>query len=314
MLEDDLRFFPPYNAAPLVRQETLDAHPGLEAAIARLAFRIPDNTAQALNNLVESNGESLADTARAFLELEGLVEGQDPAAMAALEGLKAQIAPSAGARSLSPVTRPGFGALLVSRWRHLRRQIIEHLTLTLVAVLLATLVAIPLGIVITKHRWLRQLVLGIAGILQTVPSLALLAFMIPLLGLNVFAAIAALFLYALLPILRNTYTGIVEVDPELVEAAEGMGLRPQQVLFRIQLPLAARTIMAGIRTSTVICVGVATLAAFIGSGGLGEPIVEGLYLNDVPLILTGALPAAALALLCDLLVGWAERSLQTGNK
>lgn len=263
---------------------------------------------------MESNGESLADTARAFLELEGLVEGQDPAAMAALEGLKAQIAPSAGARSLSPVTRPGFGALLVSRWRHLRRQIIEHLTLTLVAVLLATLVAIPLGIVITKHRWLRQLVLGIAGILQTVPSLALLAFMIPLLGLNVFAAIAALFLYALLPILRNTYTGIVEVDPELVEAAEGMGLRPQQVLFRIQLPLAARTIMAGIRTSTVICVGVATLAAFIGSGGLGEPIVEGLYLNDVPLILTGALPAAALALLCDLLVGWAERSLQTGNK
>ncbi|MCL4143956.1 UNVERIFIED_CONTAM: hypothetical protein GTU68_037406, partial [Idotea baltica] len=189
-------------------------------------------------------------------------------------------------------------------------RLIEHLTLTFASVLLAAIVAIPLGIFITSRPRLRQIVLGFAGVLQTVPSLALLAFMIPLLGLNVTAAIAALFLYALLPILRNTYTGITEVDGALVEAAQGMGLRPNEVLWRIQMPLAMRTIMAGIRTSTVISIGVATLAAFIGSGGLGEPIVEGLYLNDAGLILTGAVPAAALAVLADAGLGWAERALE----
>jgi len=130
---------------------------------------------------------------------------------------------------------------------------------------------------------------------------------VPWLGLSATAAIAALFLYAVLPILRNTYTGIAEVAPDLVEAARGIGLRDHQILLRVQLPLAARTIMAGIRTSTVVGIGVATLAAFIGAGGLGEPIVTGLQLNDPNLVLTGAVPAAGLALLADLGLGLAER-------
>jgi len=144
-----------------------------------------------------------------------------------------------------------------------------------------------------------------------VPSLALLAFMIPLpgLGLGARSAIAALFLYALLPILRNTYTGIREVDADLIEAARGMGLRGRQILLRVELPLATRTIMAGIRTSTIISIGVATLAAFIGAGGLGDPIITGLQLDDVRLILSGAIPAALLAIIVDWLLGRLEKAL-----
>ena len=153
--------------------------------------------------------------------------------------------------------------------------------------------------------------IGAIGVIQTIPSLALLAFMIPLpfLGLGARSAITALFLYALLPIVRNTYTGIREVDAELLDAGRGMGLSPGQILFRVKLPLAMRTIMAGVRTSTVISIGVATLAAFIGAGGLGDPIVTGLQLNDTYLILSGALPAALLAILVDLLLGRVERRL-----
>jgi osmoprotectant transport system permease protein len=155
-------------------------------------------------------------------------------------------------------------------------------------------------------------VLGATGVIQTIPSLALLAFMVPIpgLGLGARPAVAALFLYALLPIVRNTYTAIQEVDPDLVEAAVGLGLTDRQLLLRVQLPLAIPTIMAGIRTSTVISIGVATLAAFIGAGGLGDPIITGLKLNDTTLVLTGAVPAAGLAIVADWLLARLERRLR----
>ncbi|MCG8462374.1 MAG: ABC transporter permease [Holophagales bacterium] len=190
---------------------------------------------------------------------------------------------------------------------------LEHVFLTAVAVGLAILVAVPLGILLTRLPRLSAPVLGAAGVLQTVPSLALLAFMIPIpgLGLGTRSAIAALFLYALLPILRNTATGIREVDPDVVQAAVGMGLTDAQVLRLVELPLAFRTIMAGIRTSTVISIGVATLAAFIGAGGLGDPIVTGLQLNDTQLVLSGAIPAALLAIGVDALLGRVEAALAT---
>jgi osmoprotectant transport system permease protein len=158
---------------------------------------------------------------------------------------------------------------------------------------------------------LQRPLLGGASVLQTVPSLALLAFLIavPGLGLGAEAAVVALVLYAVLPILRNTFTGLDSVDAELIDAARGLGLTPRQVLLCIQLPLAARTILAGLRTAAVISVGIATLAAFIGAGGLGQPIVEGLYLNDTSLVLSGALPAAVLALVVDAVLGWVERRL-----
>jgi len=292
VLEDDRRFFPPYNAAPLVREDTLQAHPELEAVLSRLAFRLPDRVMQSLNYAVEAEGRTFAAVARTFLKREGLVAGGSAEA------------------ETGPRKRPGFFRVMSERAGETLWLTAEHIGLTMIAVLLAAVFAIPLGILITKHPRFRQIVLGTAGVVQTIPSLALLAFMIPILGLGIDAAIAALFMYAVLPILRNTYTGIVEVDADLLEAARGMGMRPGQVLTRVQLPLAMRTIMAGIRTSTVISIGVATLAAFIGAGGLGEPIVTGLYLDDANLILAGAIPAAVLAVLADIGLGRLELVLQ----
>ena len=153
------------------------------------------------------------------------------------------------------------------------------------------------------------MVLGLAGIVQTVPSLALLVFLIPVFGLSAWSAVAALFLYALLPIVRNTCTGILGVSDDLIDAARGMGMRRGEILRKVQLPLAAPTILAGVRTATVISVGFAVLAAFIGAGGLGGFIVDGLALNDTPLLLLGAVPAALLAVLLDRLLERVERAV-----
>ncbi|MBD0287070.1 MAG: ABC transporter permease subunit [Flavisolibacter sp.] len=160
---------------------------------------------------------------------------------------------------------------------------------------------------IVQRKRLSGLVLGFAGILQTIPSIALLGFMIPLLGIGPLPAITALFLYALLPIIRNTYTGITEVDPSIVEAAKGMGLSKRQILFQVQLPLALPVILAGVRTATVINVGVATLAAYIAAGGLGEFIFGGIALNNTNMILAGAIPAALLAILFDFLLSGIQK-------
>ena len=295
VLEDDRGFFPPYNALVLARGSTLRETPGLEEALAELAFTLDDAQAMALNHRVEVGGESFESVARDYLVRAGLLEPRGEAPPA-------------------PVTaRAERGPLwsLVEDRTRLARLTLEHLGLVTLSVLIAALLALPLGLVATRAPRLRQIALGGASVLQTVPSLALLAFLIsiPGLGLGASSAVVALVLYAVLPILRNTVTGIEGVDPELVDAARGLGLTPRQVLLRIQLPLALHTLLAGLRTSAVISVGVATLAAFIGAGGLGQPIVEGLYLNDTALILSGALPAAALALVVDGALGLLARVL-----
>ncbi|MEO0477988.1 MAG: glycine betaine ABC transporter substrate-binding protein [Planctomycetota bacterium] len=297
VLEDDRSFFPPYEASALVNGQTARDHPQLQGVLSELAFRIPDETARSLNFLVESEGDLVRDVARAFLEIEGLVE--ESSEIAEVRSRLRDLIAGRGPTSAESGRRSSFFGLLSQSWRDLMVLTGEHLLLTLLAVLFAALVAVPLGILILERPYLRELILGAAGVVQTIPSLALLAFMIPLFGLDPVSAVAALFLYAMLPILRNTYTGIVEVDPDLIDAARGMGMRPREILVRVQLPLASRTILAGVRTSAVISIGVATLAAFIGAGGLGEPIVNGLYLNDTNLILLGAIPAALLAVLAD---------------
>ncbi|WP_339267275.1 ABC transporter permease [Paenibacillus sp. FSL R5-0744] len=182
-----------------------------------------------------------------------------------------------------------------------------HMQLVLLSMLFAIIVGIALGIMITRVKPLKGITLGAAGILQTIPSLAMLGFMIPLFGIGMKTAVVALFLYSLLPIIRNTYTGITDVDPSIVEAARGMGMKSWQILFRVQLPLALSVIMAGIRTAAVINVGTATLAAFIGAGGLGEFIFLGIQRNIEALTLLGAIPAAILALVLDYLLGLLER-------
>lgn len=193
------------------------------------------------------------------------------------------------------------------RWSELLVSTGEHIQLVLLSMALAILIGIPAGILVTRVSFLKSWIIGGASILQTIPSLALLGFMIPLLGIGMKTAIAALFLYSLLPIIRNTYTGIKDVDPAIIEAARGMGMTGTQILFRVQMPLALSVIMAGIRTATVINVGTATLAAFIGAGGLGDFIFLGITRNIDALILLGALPAALMALLFDYLLGLLER-------
>jgi osmoprotectant transport system permease protein len=187
---------------------------------------------------------------------------------------------------------------------------IEHLWLTGAAMLLAAVVAIPLGIWLTRApRW-AQPVLTIANVLQTIPSLAMFGFLLPLPWLGERAAriaIAALTAYALLPILRNTYAGIRGIDPALIEVAQALGLTGMQRLFKIELPLAASFILAGLRTATVTCVGIATIAAAVGAGGLGELIFRGVASVDNRLVLAGAVPAALLALIADALLGLLER-------
>lgn len=188
----------------------------------------------------------------------------------------------------------------------LLQQTLVHSGLTFISLCIAIIVSVPLGIWITrKARWAGP-VLGVAGILQTIPSIALLGFMIPLLGIGAKPAIVALFLYALLPIIRNTYSGILGVNPAVKEAATAMGMTRRQVLWKVELPLAFPVILAGIRTATVITVGVATLAAYIGAGGLGEFIFGGIALNNSAMILAGAIPAALLALFFDFLLSRLE--------
>ena len=184
----------------------------------------------------------------------------------------------------------------------LATQTLEHIGLTFISLFLAVLVGLPLGVLISRKQKLSSPVLGVAGILQTIPSIALLGFMIPLLGIGPKPAIVALLLYALLPIIRNTYTGITGVDSVVKEAATAMGMSAWQILFKVELPLAMPVILAGIRTATVITVGVATLASYIAAGGLGEFIFGGISLNNTNMILAGAIPAALLAIIFDFLL------------
>ena len=190
---------------------------------------------------------------------------------------------------------------------------LEHVELVLIAMTAAILIGVPLGMLIVRRAKLRTLALGIAGIFQTIPSLALFGFLIPIPfigGIGQRTAIVALTLYALLPILRNTYVGLTEIDPAVLESAEAMGMTQAQILFRVRLPLGLAVILAGVRTATIITIGVATIAAAIGAGGLGTFIFRGVALVNDSLLLAGAIPAALLAILADFLLGRLERRLR----
>jgi osmoprotectant transport system permease protein len=274
VLEDDRDFFPRYAALPLVRT---DFPAGAAAALAELEGRIDAERMRRLNAEVMVEGRPFEAVAAEFLATAGLVE--------------------AGTAPAGPPPSRLLGHTL------------DHLRLTGVALGLACVLGLPLGIVVHRSRRLASAVLYGAGLLQTIPSIALLALMIPLFGIGWMPAIVALFLYSLLPILRNTITALLTVDPLLRRVAVGMGLTPLQQVRWLLLPMALPTILAGVRTAAVISIGTATLAAFVGAGGLGEPIVTGLSLNDPRLILQGAVPAALLALATELAFELLERRL-----
>lgn len=193
-----------------------------------------------------------------------------------------------------------FFETLNARKGELLTTLIEHIQISFIALLIAVIIGVPLGIMLTKTKKLSEVVINVAAVLQTIPSLALLGLMIPLFGIGKVPAIIALVIYALLPILRNTFTGIDEVDDSLVEAAKGIGMKPMRRLTKVELPIAMPVIMAGIRTAMVLIIGTATLAALIGAGGLGDLILLGIDRNNTSLIILGAIPAALLAIFFDI--------------
>ncbi len=289
VLEDDLSFFPPYEACALVRGSALEAYPEIAAALGLLAGALDADAMRALNLRVEHGGEAIEVVAQDALETLGLV----------------------GARDVDAVTTRdrGFWSYVWANRDALWHRVIEHLGLTVIALGLGVVVAVPIGLALERNRRMAEPVIRAIGITQTVPSLALLAFMIPLLGIGAPPAITALFVYSLFPMVRNTFSGVRDASPSAVTAASALGMTARQVLLHVRLPLAAPIIMAGVRTAAVITVGTATLAAFIGAGGLGEPIISGLQSNDTTEILSGAVPAAALALSVDGVLALVERHL-----
>lgn len=273
ILEDNLNFFPKYEAIPLI-QKNLPTQ--AQSTLLEMKNLIDNNVMTSLNEKA-AEGESFEKIAQDFLISNQLVKNSN-----------------------THHTR-GFN------WSKLITRTKTHLLLTCLAVLLAALIAIPLATWISDKPKLAQPILTFTGLLQTIPSIALLTFMIPLVGIGFKPALLGLFIYSLLPIVRNTYVAMNSIDPRIVLAAQGIGLYPREIFFSVKLPLSLPMILAGIRTATILNIGTATLAAFIGAGGLGEPIVMGLALNDTKIILEGAIPAAILAIIMDFFFSFLEK-------
>ena len=274
-LADDLRFFQRYDAVLLYRLDVASrVGPGAVEALRRLEGRIDEGQMVALNARAKLDRVPQADVAAAFVREAFGVTAARP--------------------------RTDAASMILGR-------VAEHLLLVGVSLLAAILLAIPLGIVAARRRRTGQVVLAVVGVVQTLPTLALLVFMIPLFGIGTLPAIVALFLYGLLPIVRNTHAGLTGIPSALLESAEALGLSSAARLRLVELPLASPLILAGIKSAAVITVGTATLGALIGAGGLGQPIFTGIRLDDVSLILQGAIPASLLALAVQGLFELVER-------
>ena len=276
-LEDDARYFPSYQAVILWRADLFEHRPEVVASLQRLEGRLPEAEMIALNRAAKIDREPSRAVAARYLAGSFGVE--------------------------SSVTTVG------DRRRSLWWTTVEHLSLVLPSLFAAMLLALPMGIAAARRPRLGQFVLGLTGVLQTIPALALLVVLIPLLGLGAAPAIAALFLYSLLPIVRNTQSGLAGLPAGLLESADALGLSRRERLWRIELPLALPAILAGVKTAAVLNIGTATLGALVGSGGYGQPILTGIRLADTSLILRGAIPAALMALTAQALFEWAERRL-----
>ncbi|MEZ4701968.1 MAG: glycine betaine ABC transporter substrate-binding protein [Rhodothermales bacterium] len=276
VIEDDAGFFPEYQAVVLYRADLEARVPEIDALLRRLEGRIDAPAMTRMNARAKQDRIPEKQVAADFLNTQIL--GVD-AVEVAVESRAARLA------------------------RHTR----EHLRLVLISLAAAILVAIPLGVLAARHDRAGAVILGLVGMIYTIPSLALLVFMIPLLGIGGPPAMVALFLYSLLPIVRNTHAGLKDIPLPLHESAEALGLAPAAKLWQVELPLASRSILAGVKTSAIINIGTATLGALIGAGGYGQPILTGIRLDDVGLILEGAVPAAVLALVAQALFDGAER-------
>lgn len=293
ILEDDQQFFPPYDASVLIRGETLERYPELGPVLSLLTNALTPRRMREWNLQVQEQGQPVAGVARHILQDLHLLTDLPP--------------------QRSPTPPQATPSLFVYMWNMrgtLGYRTIEHVSLAGTGLLLGIALALPIGLLLERWRKGAETIIRGIGMSQTIPSIALLAFMIPLFGVGTLPAIMALWIYSLFPILRNTYSGLRDAAPGVVETGRALGMTEWQILRSIRLPLAAPTIMAGVRTSAIWTLGTATLAAFIGAGGLGVPIVAGLQLADVNLILSGALPATILALGVDALLAWVEQAVR----
>lgn len=274
-LQDDLDFFPKYYGAALTRT---DFSPRAREILFQLENILDDEDMRALNGKVVIDQKTFAEVAQQFLIEKDLIT-------------------DAGAQANDTVT-----SSLISNT-------VTHIKLTLIALSIGCIVGLSLALLIFRSQKISRYVIYISGLMQTIPSIALLALMIPLLGIGEVPAITALFLYSLLPILRSAITALSTIDPVLTSVSRAIGMTKFQQLNHVLFPIALPNILAGVRTATVICIGTATLAAFIGAGGLGEPIVTGLALNDTNLILQGAIPAACLAIFVEIMFEFLEKKI-----
>jgi osmoprotectant transport system permease protein len=274
ILQDNKNYFPKYFGVPFYRVGLDDKAKKL---LASLGGTLSDSLMQSLNSKVVFDKKTFAEVAHEFLMFKNLIGNEHTVQSD-------------------------------SMWGEILSKTLRHLEITFISLALAILIAIPLGVLLYIYSAFSRPILYVTGLMQTIPSIALLAIMIPLFGIGIVPAIIALFLYALLPILRNTASGLFSVDPVIKKVATGMGLTIWQKLKYVEIPLSLPAIFAGVKTAAVINVGTATLAAFIGAGGLGEFIVTGLALNDTGLILRGAIPAAALAILIEFIFEAIEKA------
>ncbi len=282
-LTDDQSFFPSYEAAYLTRQDVLETWPEVQAAFKALENNISEKEIVSLNNQVDQLDYGLSQTARNFLIKKNLLVGK-----------------------VQKLQKAQLIDYYLSKKKYFFKILIEHLVLIFVSLFFALCFSIPIGIWSARNASVEKIVFSLVNTLQTVPSIALLGLLIPLLGIGFVPAVSALFLYSLLPLIRNTFEGIRNVDRTYIEASAGMGLNAWQILIFVQIPLALPVILAGVRTATVIVVGTATLAAFIGAGGLGDPIFRGIATLDSRLIFLGAIPACLLAIILDTGVAFVE--------
>jgi osmoprotectant transport system permease protein len=295
VLQDDNSFFPPYDAAPVIRSTLLRDHPEVRDALAALAGTISDQTMRKLNYAVDELRRTPSSVANEWIESRAV-------------GIRQSTAGATTSRTDGVV---GLWTRVATRRGELWQKVLEHFGLTALAMAIAILIGVPTGILIHRYRAALPLVLGATEIVQTIPSLAMLAFLFAVYGiLGMTPAVTALVLYALLPIVVNTFTGLKELSPEIIEAADGVGMSGWQRLWMVELPLALPMVVAGIRTSTVWTVGIATLSTYIGAGGLGDFISRGLAGNDPRLTLLGAVPAAMMAVVLSLGIRLIERRLR----
>ena len=272
-LEDDKKYFPEYYGVFLFRKELVNSHPELVAALKSLSGTLSDEKMTSLNAKVKIEKMASVSVAEDFVQeaLGQKVEKQE-----------------------------------VSKFDSLLKNTSDHIFLSGMSLLAAILIAVPLGVLAAKVSSLGRVILGVVGMVQTIPSLALLVFFIPFFGIGAAPALVALFLYSLLPIVQNTYQGVSDISPDLKESAVVMGLPAGMQLRKIEIPLAMSSIIAGIKTAAVINIGTATLGAIIGAGGYGQPILTGIRLDDTALILSGAIPACILAILAQTVFGGLE--------